>query len=184
MVASTKPHDYSLSTYYPSFNLLYAMLTTSLAPASDLGDAASRDGLSGVNLHTNGTEFYGNSSNLAFLGNLYARAQNQGDFRDQNRPENEVAQQTQPISPKANPVNGQRRSGRSQLSIVNLLYNADYNGHSSPQSHDGAELAAQSSPSVADATRNGTSPKNNGIFPFLLPGNYMNAHQCLTRHSG
>ena len=48
-----------------------------LGPVSEVGDAASRDGLSGVNLHTNGTEFYGNSSNLAFLGNLYARARNQ-----------------------------------------------------------------------------------------------------------
>ncbi|KAK4869906.1 hypothetical protein LT330_005630 [Penicillium expansum] len=75
---------------------------------SELGDAASRDGLSGVNLHTNGTEFY------------------------------------------------------------------DYVGHPSPQSHDGAEFAAQRSPPDGDSLKSRTPTMNNdhdinleALFPCL-----------------
>ncbi|TPR08674.1 Sugar (and other) transporter family protein [Aspergillus niger] len=60
-----------------------------VAATPELCDSASRDGLSGVNLHTNGTEFYGNSSNLAFLGNLYARARNQAENKPLTIPDNE-----------------------------------------------------------------------------------------------
>jgi hypothetical protein len=162
MIALARTHDHPHSRWFPPLDSLCAKLTTPPAPVSDLGDAASSDGLSGVNLHTNGTEFYGNSSNLAFLGNLYIRAQNQGEHRDQNRPESDVARQAQPVSPKVSRDNGQKRSGRSQLSIVNLLYNADYNDHLSPQSHDGADPAAQRIPTVADGARDRPSPKSNG----------------------
>ncbi|KAI1832832.1 transcriptional regulator family: Fungal Specific TF [Penicillium roqueforti] len=151
-------------------------------PNSEQGDAASRDGLSGVNLHTNGTEFYGNSSNLAFLGNLYARAQNQ-ELRYQNRPDETPRQipaspdytnpQSQPLSRETSHKSS-RRSGKSQLSIVNLLYNADYIGHPSPQSHDGTDFAAQRSPPDADGLENRTPPVNNdqdisleALFPRL-----------------
>jgi hypothetical protein len=108
--------------------------------------------LSGVNLHTNGTEFYGNSSNLAFLGNLYARARNQSGSGDQDRFDHgtsqpnqilPVNQRDQPLSPETSQDLNSRKSGKSQLSIVNLLYNADYPGHPSPQSQSGGEIAAQ-----------------------------------------
>ncbi|CAI7574529.1 unnamed protein product [Penicillium glandicola] len=134
---------------------------------SELGDAASKDGLSGVNLHTNGTEFYGNSSNLAFLGNLYARAQNQ-ELKDQNRSDetrqmpaspNYTNSRSRPFSPETHKAN--RRSSKSQLSIVNLLYNADYVGHPSPQSYDGTDLTAQRTPPVADGLGNKIPPMNN-----------------------
>ncbi|KAJ5520415.1 transcriptional regulator family: Fungal Specific TF [Penicillium fimorum] len=135
-------------------------------PNSELGDAASRDGLSGVNLHTNGTEFYGNSSNLAFLGNLYARAQTQ-ELIDQSH--FDETPQKMPTSPKytnpqsrpVSPETSHKRSSKSQLSIVNLLYNADYVGHSSPQSHEGANFGGQRSPPDADGLRNRTPPMNN-----------------------
>ena len=106
---------------------------TTYSVASELGDAASRDGLSGINLHTKGTEFYGNSSNLAFLGNLFARAQNQsqGDSQLSNKHVPLAVKRPQPSSPESRST-----SGRAQLSIVNLLYNADYTGHPSPQSYD------------------------------------------------
>jgi hypothetical protein len=132
-------------------------------PVSEVGDAASRDGLSGINLHTNGTEFYGNSSNLAFLGNLYARAQNQAGSRYQNlfdhgtsqpTPVSPVNQRDQPLSPETSQDLNSRKSGNSRLSIVNLLYNADYNGHPSPQSQSGGEIAAHTTPSVQGNSRN------------------------------
>ncbi|KAJ5766598.1 uncharacterized protein N7511_004214 [Penicillium nucicola] len=125
---------------------------------SEVGDAASRDGLSGINLHTNGTEFYGNSSNLAFLGNLYARAQSHSDSRARYQYDNDASQQSQtspanqrqqPFSPEISDRNS-RKSGKSQLSIVNLLYNAEYPGQPSPQSQgekDVAEQTAQSNQS-------------------------------------
>ncbi|OKO97572.1 hypothetical protein PENSUB_10366 [Penicillium subrubescens] len=118
---------------------------------SEIGDAASRDGLSGVNLHTKGTEFYGNSSNLAFLGNLYTRAKNQAETRaaELQATESDTPASTsrqQPLSPAAGPRTGPL-SGKAQLSIVNLLYNADYTGHPSPHSITGVESGTNRSPS-------------------------------------
>jgi hypothetical protein len=130
--------------------------------------------LSGVNLHTNGTEFYGNSSNLAFLGNLYARARKQAGSRGQNRfhqgtsqpaQVSPVNQRDQPFSPETSQDIGCRKLGKSQLSIVNLLYNADYPGHPLPQSHSGGEIAAQTAPSVQGKSRNRFRPANNGKAP-------------------
>ncbi|KAE8334937.1 hypothetical protein BDV24DRAFT_171763 [Aspergillus arachidicola] len=118
-------------------------------------DSASRDGLSGINLHTNGTEFYGNSSNFAFLGNLYARARNQAEVRTSNIPENmpsnlphEGSRQTPDqqstvkyVSPRQahhSTVDKERETAKpstsaTQLSIVNLLYNPGYSSTSPPQ---------------------------------------------------
>ncbi|KAE8407322.1 fungal-specific transcription factor domain-containing protein [Aspergillus pseudonomiae] len=118
-------------------------------------DSASRDGLSGINLHTNGTEFYGNSSNLAFFGNLYARARNQAEARTSNIPENMSSNlpeggcrlaPDQPSSMKyvspqqalhptvdKEPTNAKPATRAAQLSIVNLLYNPGYPSTSPPQ---------------------------------------------------
>ncbi|KAJ5510662.1 transcriptional regulator family: Fungal Specific TF [Penicillium expansum] len=152
---------------------------------SELGDAASRDGLSGVNLHTNGTEFYGNSSNLAFLGNLYARAQNQ-ELRDQNQPDETPRQmpaspkytnpRSQPLSPETSHSKDNRRSSKSQLSIVNLLYNADYVGHPSPQSHDGAEFAAQRSPPDGDSLKSRTPTMNNETAQMEIEKTFIGSY--------
>ncbi|KAJ5377274.1 transcriptional regulator family: Fungal Specific TF [Penicillium cataractarum] len=119
----------------------------------EIGDAASRDGLSGLNLHTKGTEFYGNSSNLAFLGNLYTRAKNQAETRAPEYPPTgpytaAATNRPQPLSPATCPGAGPLTS-KAQLSIVNLLYNADYTGHPSPRSLNGVEGATNSSPSFA-----------------------------------
>ncbi|KAJ5623379.1 transcriptional regulator family: Fungal Specific TF [Penicillium lividum] len=124
---------------------------------SEVGDAAGRDGLSGVNLHTKGTEFYGNSSNLAFLGNLFARAQNQSEGRDP------VIQDIAPKITRPQPSSPENRSasGKSQLSIVNLLYNADYTGHLSPQSYAGAEGGSHRSSSYENAPRSEARPPGN-----------------------
>ncbi|KAJ5651914.1 transcriptional regulator family: Fungal Specific TF [Penicillium longicatenatum] len=136
--------------------------------SSELGDAAGRDGLSGVNLHTKGTEFYGNSSNLAFLGNLFARAQNQSEGREPVGSQDiaaKTANRPQPSSPE-----NRSTSGKSQLSIVNLLYNADYTGHPSPQSYDSKESSHKSS-SYANAPRSTAGPINfqeNGGLPALF----------------
>ncbi|PKY07980.1 hypothetical protein P168DRAFT_308153 [Aspergillus campestris IBT 28561] len=104
----------------------------------ELGDNASRDGLSGVNLHTSGTEFYGNSSNLAFLGNLYARARHQADSEvphvaDLPYPPAETTQAD--IATPTGQPDKQSDGGlsKSQLSIVNLLYNPSYPSHLPPQ---------------------------------------------------
>jgi hypothetical protein len=170
---STTPDKNSSSKH--SLYLLFrkSKVHKSLGPASQVGDAASRDGLSGVNLHTNGTEFYGNSSNLAFLGNLYARAQNQADIRNQDRIEDGASQPSQnspvnhpnqPFSPGTSDHNS-RKSGKSQLSIVNLLYNADYPGHSLPQSHNKGEAAVRAAPSVQVDSRKRSRPVENGKTP-------------------
>ncbi|PWY92713.1 hypothetical protein BO70DRAFT_328052 [Aspergillus heteromorphus CBS 117.55] len=123
------------------------------AATPELCDSASRDGLSGVNLHTNGTEFYGTSSNLAFLGNLYARARNQAETKALTIPDHEPAfppnggpnpalnslppektafHQLTPNSP-ADRQSDSTQTNKAQLSIVNLLYNPKYPSHSPPQ---------------------------------------------------
>ncbi|KAJ6028010.1 transcriptional regulator family: Fungal Specific TF [Penicillium herquei] len=132
---------------------------------SELGDAASRDGLSGVNLHTKGTEFYGNSSNLAFLGNLFARAQHQSEGQESllNRDVTPAANKLQASSPESRST-----PGKSQLSIVNLLYNVDYTGHPSPQSYDGAEGIPQIPP-YSDVPRS-TPGSGNNAQEALIPG--------------
>lgn len=109
-----------------------------------LCDSASRDGLSGINLHTNGTEFYGNSSNLAFLGNLYARARSHAGCRVSNISGSgvDLNGEVQPASGPSQPETRSYQDGhkdstkpsdRTQLSIVNLLYNPNYS-NSLPQS--------------------------------------------------
>ncbi|CAI7564925.1 unnamed protein product [Penicillium palitans] len=126
---------------------------TSQISNSELGDAASRDGLSGVNLHTNGTEFYGNSSNLAFLGNLYARAHHQ-ELRDQTRFD-EIPRQI-PASPNyPNPP--------SQPLSPGTRHTKDYIGHPSPQSHDGVDFATERSPPDSDGLRGRTPTMSNGL---------------------
>ncbi|KAJ5306451.1 hypothetical protein N7508_005466 [Penicillium antarcticum] len=152
------------------------------SPISEVGDAALRDGLSGVNLHTNGTEFYGNSSNLAFLGNLYARARSQADNRDQYQLADYVSQlmQETPANQRDQPPHPEPsdhksgKSGKSQLSIVNLLYNADYPGHLSPQSQSGGEAATPTTQSVQSNSSGLLRPVSNSqknhleiIFPRL-----------------
>ncbi|OOQ81859.1 hypothetical protein PEBR_41294 [Penicillium brasilianum] len=118
---------------------------------SEIGDAASRDGLSGVNLHTKGTEFYGNSSNLAFVGNLFTSVKNQAYTRAIKFPATgsytkAAINRSQPFSPAT--VTGARRlSSKAQLSIMTLLYNADYTGQFSPHSLNRVECAAKDSPS-------------------------------------
>jgi hypothetical protein len=107
--------------------------------------------LSGVNLHTKGTEFYGNSSNLAFLGNLYTRAKNQAQIRAVELQARESdtpvsANRPQPLSPATGTGAGPL-SSKAQLSIVNLLYNADYTAHPSPHSFTGPESGTNRSPS-------------------------------------
>ena len=109
---------------------------------SENGDAASRDGLSGLNLHTNGTEFYGNSSNLACLANLFARAQNHTETRASDQRENQrvnIGHTTPATRLQASSQGIRSMAGKQQLSIVNLLYNADYTGHPSLQSCEGVE---------------------------------------------
>ncbi|KAE8363101.1 fungal-specific transcription factor domain-containing protein [Aspergillus caelatus] len=124
-------------------------------PTPEVYDSASRDGLSGINLHTNGTEFYGNSSNFAFLGNLYARARNQVEARTLNVPENlssnlpdegcclaldqpSTVKYASPRQALHSTVDKERENAKpatsaAQLSIVNLLYNPGYPSTSPPQ---------------------------------------------------
>lgn len=55
-------------------------------------------------------------------------------------------------------------SGKQQLSIVNLLYNADYIGHSSPQPYDGVEGRPNKGQSHADEPRSDRGIIGSGIF--------------------
>ncbi|KAL3482533.1 fungal-specific transcription factor domain-containing protein [Aspergillus californicus] len=112
-----------------------------------LGDSASTDGLTGVNVHTKGTEFYGTSSNFAFLQNLYARARNQEDAFNSGGPQNgpfplastasierDTSTQLAPEQRREGSSEGNNTTGnKSQLSIVNLLYNPGYPTQSPPQ---------------------------------------------------
>ncbi|OOG00144.1 hypothetical protein ASPCADRAFT_393841 [Aspergillus carbonarius ITEM 5010] len=146
------------------------------AATPEICDSASRDGLSGVNLHTNGTEFYGTSSNLAFLGNLYARARNQAETKALTIPDNEPPypphegsnpaldsiqsdksglNQLSPNSPADRQSDGSQ-TNKAQLSIVNLLYNPKYPSHSPPQINGSAEDVRQGGTRAAEGTRNNT----------------------------
>lgn len=148
-------------------------------------DSASRDGLSGINLHTNGTEFYGNSSNLAFFGNLYARARNQAEARTSNIPENMSSNlpeggcrlaPDQPSSMKyvspqqalhptvdKEPTNAKPATRAAQLSIVNLLYNPGYPSTSPPQINGRPEDDGNRRPSAVGDQR---------IPPRTIAGEY------------
>ncbi|OJJ75715.1 hypothetical protein ASPBRDRAFT_38019 [Aspergillus brasiliensis CBS 101740] len=145
-----------------------------VAATPELCDSASRDGLSGVNLHTNGTEFYGNSSNLAFLGNLYARARNHADHRPLTIPDNEPSYPSnggahaalsllsdKPATDQLTPNSADKQSessqtNKAQLSIVNLLYNPKYPSHSPPQISGGTEDDRQGRKEDAEGTRANT----------------------------
>lgn len=54
-------------------------------------------------------------------------------------------------------------SGKQQLSIVNLLYNADYTGHSSPQSYDGVEGTPSKRQAHADEPRSDVGVISTGM---------------------
>ncbi|RAL02964.1 Zn(II)2Cys6 transcription factor [Aspergillus ibericus CBS 121593] len=144
------------------------------AATPELCDSASRDGLSGVNLHTNGTEFYGTSSNLAFLGNLYARARNQAETKALTIPDNETSYHSHegsnpafsslqsdktglnhlsPNSPADRQSDGSQ-TNKAQLSIVNLLYNPKYPSHSPPEVNGRAEDDRQGGTANAEGPRN------------------------------
>ncbi|KAL2814954.1 fungal-specific transcription factor domain-containing protein [Aspergillus granulosus] len=135
---------------------------------SSLLDSASRDGLSGVNVHTKGTEFYGTSSNFAFLQNLYARARSHmatntsrgtedaalllttNSVRDNSNANSSATTYLPPgLTAGADPRRDNAPSNKSQLSIVNLLYNPNYPTQSPPQ------LAAED-----NAYQARTNPKN------------------------
>ncbi|PYH40284.1 uncharacterized protein BP01DRAFT_224671 [Aspergillus saccharolyticus JOP 1030-1] len=139
-------------------------------------DSASKDGLSGVNIHTNGTEFYGNSSNLAFLGNLYARARTQAENRGLTVPDNghngaPVEQGPTAFSAPRTDANGliqstpgstsnkesddtQPAANATQLSIVNLLYNPKYPSHSPLQSDAQCVIDRTETPEIVVSSRN------------------------------
>ena len=92
-------------------------------------------GLGGLNAHTQGTEFYGGSSNLAFLSTLFARARirarsSSGEQEASARGGESVHGDTDSPGHLSN----------SRLSIVDLMYNADY----PPASNSSASPAAGS----------------------------------------
>ncbi|KAL5360042.1 fungal-specific transcription factor domain-containing protein [Aspergillus floccosus] len=142
---------------------------TVTAETPELHDSASREGLSGVNIHTNGMEFYGNSSNLAFLGNLYARARGQAENRTLAVPDNSSslaptggASLMLASTPSGKNIHQSPHSTgirndtpnavtKSQLSIVNLLYNPSYASHSPPQVDVGANSEKQEGTRQNDA---------------------------------
>ncbi|KAF9892859.1 hypothetical protein FE257_000448 [Aspergillus nanangensis] len=147
---------------------------------------ASRDGLSGVNIHTNGTEFYGNSSNLAFLGNLYARARSQAENRVPTVPDNGLAlvpHESSGLVPHSSPsernavqspqsASDGSKPTNKQLSIVNLLYNPTYAGHSPPhlggQSENGKQRTGPHSDDPGHLSRG--FPNNNDAMVSLVRG--------------
>lgn len=151
-------------------------------PTPEVYDSASRDGLSGINLHTNGTEFYGNSSNLAFLGNLYARARNQAEAKTLNVPEilssnfldegclaldqSSTVKYASPRQALHSTVDKERENAKpatsaTQLSIVNLLYNPGYPSTSPPQISGRPEN---------DGNRQGSIVGNQSNLPRTFPG--------------
>lgn len=73
--------------------------------------------LGGVNSHTNGTEFYGGSSNLAFLGKLFSRARKRARF-SYNKQGSEAPD-------FENRQTSSLHLSNHRLSIVNLMYNTD-----------------------------------------------------------
>lgn len=83
------------------------------------GGEGEISGLGGVNAHTQGTEFYGGSSNLAFLNTLFARARTRA--RSCSREPGASALDQDSVVDEQSPGHLQN----SQLSIVNLMYNAD-----------------------------------------------------------
>ncbi|EAU38418.1 predicted protein [Aspergillus terreus NIH2624] len=138
------------------------------AQTPELCDSASREGLSGVNIHTNGTEFYGTSSNLAFLGSLYARARGQAENRNPTVPDNisglaptggaslmlasapsekDLLQSPHSTSDRND---APKAASKAQLSIVNLLYNPTYASHSPPRVHGRSDNDNQKGPRQND----------------------------------
>ncbi|KAL2800950.1 fungal-specific transcription factor domain-containing protein [Aspergillus keveii] len=161
--APRPPHAPSLSPNSPASQMPRNHHASNLATSS-ICDSASRDGLSGVNAHTKGTEFYGTSSNFAFLQNLYTRARNQKStrvphgtgnetslltsdiVRDVNLGSSTATQSLPDLATEIDPGTDNGLSSKSQLSIVNLLYNPSHPIQSSPQLTDENEYQARNSP--------------------------------------
>lgn len=121
-------------------------------------------------MHTNGTEFYGNSSNLAFLGNLYARARKHAGSRAPNvfgdgHSNGDFQSTTGPSQPYTEDTHKDSTTDRTQLSIVNLLYNPSYPSNSPSQS----PWESEKDKDKTVQTDNPETPSNNMILGKSTP---------------
>lgn len=92
-----------------------------LSPRSNIGLKVDGEeeaiALGGINAHTNGTEFYGGSSNLAFLGKLFSRARKRARCSYNKQGPDSHCFENRETRPE--------HLSNHRLSIVNLMYNTD-----------------------------------------------------------
>jgi len=110
-------------------------------------------GLGGVNAHTSGTEFYGGSSNLAFLDRLFTRARNRARAYSSYGP-GPVIQAHDDTGRLQGAHSDSRHLHDDELSIVNLMYSADYPASGPPgtSSSDGSGRGPQDQSPETDRT--------------------------------
>ncbi|KAH6896738.1 fungal-specific transcription factor domain-containing protein [Thelonectria olida] len=138
--------------------------------------------LGGVNAHTQGTEFYGGSSNLAFLNTLFARARTR--VRSCSREPGAPAHEEDSVVDENSPGHLQN----SQLSIVNLMYNADSATIRSPPSSSASKAqdnttlppspsTARSEPPSLGVTETRSSNKHNlDVEKYFIDSYFSNKH--------
>lgn len=114
--------------------------------------ATGTPGLDGVNTHTSGTEFYGGSSNLAFLASLFVKARKRATTSILVAPA-ESSGNTGSDMGQLQGVNVEpQHLNDTALSIVDLMYSTDYNSPSEERRSTTATTAAAAKP-VSSPTR-------------------------------
>ncbi|OQU95646.1 Fungal specific transcription factor domain-containing protein [Cladophialophora immunda] len=115
--------------------------------------------LDGTNTHTNGTEFYGGSSNLAFLAKLFSKARKRATALSQREVPSGAATSLTPAEESTSQL---QHLNNNRSSLVDLMYSVDYHspalhGPKPPnEGHMGTPNAPVASPSTR--TANQTSP--------------------------
>ncbi|KFY40674.1 hypothetical protein V494_03393 [Pseudogymnoascus sp. VKM F-4513 (FW-928)] len=119
--------------------------------------------LGGTNAYTNGTEFYGGSSNLAFLDSLFSWARKRARSNSHDDPNNS-SKEPRDTEKLQDSESGSQHLSNNHLSIVNLMYNATA-GYP-----DSAPDSINRTNSRKDVQNTGSSPKQTGFTERGLAG--------------
>lgn len=101
--------------------------------------------LDGLNTHTTGTEFYGGSSNLAFLAKLFSEARKRANTLSHK--ESPSGMEASPATTQSITASELRHLNDNMSSLVDLMYNTDYQ---SPITHRTGPRNEKSTPQIND----------------------------------
>ncbi|EXJ71702.1 uncharacterized protein A1O5_05510 [Cladophialophora psammophila CBS 110553] len=114
--------------------------------------------LDGTNTYTNGTEFYGGSSNLAFLAKLFSKARKRATAMYQEAPPGAAT----PLIPAEESTSQLKHLNNNRSSLVDLMYSVDYHSPAlhgpTPPNHGHMETPNARFVSPSTRTVNQASP--------------------------